>query len=207
MKNILQFFLFSLTLISCTKELSHPLTVKGAKLGLDYDKQLKDFNGNKPCENDVSDKNTCRYKITEMITAEPSLLYSLYNNKKVLGQVELRLNSPGNFITFGGYDLPCLKMYEIKELISMYRVKYGHEKTNDIATEGWKKQVVWEIDDLKISFNIIRADFQYGLKEEVYKSYFIDGYATTISYEYVDEMKKLLKNEKTHNGDVIGDKI
>ena len=207
MKNILQFFIFSLILLSCTKELSHPLTVKGAKLGLDFDEQVAAVNNNKPCEKDVSDENICRYKISEGITANPIFSYSLYNNKKVLGVVKLKLNSPGNFIQFGGYDLPCLKMYEIKELISMYRVKYGHEKTNDIATEGLTMQVVWEIDDLKISFNMIRADFQYGLKKEVYKSYFIDGYATTISYEYVDEMKKLLKNEKTYNGDVIGDKI
>ena len=214
MKNYL--FLISLTFIffSCKEELSHPLIIKGIRLGLDYEEQIAIAEKNNVCDQEVSKQNQkCCYLLNEYITVSTKYLYSLYDEKKVLGQVILSLNSPGNFpkLYENGklleeYDYQCLRMDEVEDVISMYNTKYGKGLRDNF--EGVGGCVIWKKEDLFIKLDFYDALYSYGsIVPQLLSFYKKDAYHTTILYRYNDEKIKLLKNDKTYKGEVIGDKI
>ncbi len=201
--------------LKINEELSHPLIVKGMRLGLDYEEQISIAEKNNVCENNASKENQkCCYMLNEYITVTPTkFLYSLYEDKKVLGQVILSLNSPGNFpkLYENGKlveecDYQCLKMHEVEDVISMYNKKYG--KGSKYKFEGVGGSVTWQKDDLFIKLEFYDANYSYGtIHPQLSRFYEENAYHTTILYRYNDEKIKLLKNDITHNGEVIGNKI
>jgi hypothetical protein len=213
-KSILIYLALTLILNSCNSpELSNPKTIYGMKLGLDFESQTKIAEKNGICKNDLPDNQICQYKLTETVYARPELLYSLFNEKKVLSEIKLILNSPFEFLVVkNGFEdgsdaeYPSLRMKEINEIISMFKIKYGNTevtKTGDFGT------CVWTQGDLNIKLEYQPTLYAYGynIHPQIKDSFREDAYYVQITYCYVDEMEKLLKNEKSHNGEPIGDKI
>jgi hypothetical protein len=217
MKNYL--FLISLTFIffSCKEELSHPLIIKGVRLGLNYEEQIAIADKNNSCENKVSTENQkCCYMLNEYIIVSPQFLYSFYEDKKVLGQVKLSLKSLAQFPTLTDEngnvikecDYQCLRMDELEDVISMYNKKYGKGTRDYFLNKKDGGKVIWQIDDLYIQLDFVDALYSYGsIDPQVLSFYQENAYHTTILYRYNDEKIKLLKNDITHKGEVIGDKI
>ena len=201
--------------VSCSnQELTHPLTVKGMKLGLDYNSQIDLGSKNGACENDLPNAyNTkCQYKILDNIYAHPELYYSLYNDKKVLGEVKLILNSPFNFPFVQDEnnniiaEYPSLTKSEIYEVIQLYKKKYGPGK-NTLWEYGGVQE--WDFEDMHIELDYTKTTYAYGYQfhPQIRSAFQGDAYSVVVTYSYSDEMKKLLKNEKSFNGEPIGDKI
>lgn len=220
--NILSgFFLISL-LVSCDQlqsnndeasELSHPLTIKGMQLGLDFDTQLKLGEKNGICKNDLPEEKVCQYKITESVYARPELHYSLYNGNRVLSGIKLILNSPFNFpVVINGIDnvkdaeYPSLKKIEITEIIELYNNKYGIGEQEEWENGG---TVEWNVGDMHITLEYVTTMYAnaYQIHPQIKWAFLDDAYSTTVSYEYSDNMKHLLKDEATHESEPIGDNI
>ena len=206
-------FLVLITITSCTnQELTHPLTVKGMKLGLDYNSQIDLGSKNGACKNDLPNSNKCQYKILDNIYASPELYYSLYNEEKVLSEVKLILNSPFNFPAVQDAnrniiaEYPSLLKSEIYEVIQLYKKKYGQGK-NTIWEYGGMQE--WELEDMHIELEYTKTTYAYGYQfhPQIRWAFQGDAYSVAVRYSYSEEMKKLLKNEKSHNGEPIGDKI
>lgn len=211
---IVLILIFTFNIISScnNKELSNPETVKGMKLGLDLDLMSKIGEENGMCENDLPKSRVCQYKLIDDVYARPGLYYSLFNNKKVLGKVILILDSPTYFPkieSIGGDEViaeyPSITKSQLDEIILMYKTKYGKGITDIRGEGGW---IDWISGDLFIRLSFYKATHQYIPIHPQIKMFFqTDAYATEIKYEYMENMKSLLKNEITHNGEPIGDKI
>ncbi|MCF8202925.1 MAG: hypothetical protein K9J18_07585 [Crocinitomicaceae bacterium] len=207
------FFLVLLATPSCTnQELTNPLTVKGMKLGLDYNSQIDLGSQNGACENDLPNSNKCQYKILDNIYASPELYYSLYKDKKVLAEVKLILNSPFNFPVVQDAnkniiaEYPSLMKSEIYEVIQLYKKKYGPGKKTLWEYGGVQE---WDFEDMHIELDYTKTTYAYGYQfhPQIRWAFQGDAYNVAVTYSYSEEMKKLLKNEKSHNGEPIGDKI
>jgi len=195
------------------KELPNPETIKGMKLGLDFDSQIEVGNQNGICKNDLPNDHICQYKISETVYARSGLYYSLFNGQKVLAEIKLILNSPFNFPKVingmaNGEDAeyPSLKKAEVDDIISMYKSKYGKGEKYEWEYGGTYD---WTQGDLYIRLEYSTTLYSYGyqIHPEIKEFFQNDAYTVEIVYCYVDEIKKMLKNEKSHNGEPIGDKI
>ena len=211
MKVYLFFFVPTLFLSSCQEQLTYPSTIKGMQLGMDYDEQIKVAENNGICNNDLPDKR-CQYKITETVYARPKLYYSLLDDKKVLGQVDLILNSPYNFPTAEDEyqniiaEYPSITKSEVDDIIKMYNIKYGQGEVYKDEDGG---TIDWAIGDLFIRLQYYTTLYSYGyqINPQIRWAFEKDAYVTTITYQYSEEKKKLLKNDKSFQGEAIGDKI
>ena len=211
MKVYLNLILFTLLITSCQEQLTFPSTIKGMQLGMDYDEQIKIAESNGICNNDLPNKR-CQYKITETVYARPKLYYSLYNEKKVLGQVDLILDSPYNFPKVEDEyqniiaEYPSITKSEVDEIIQMFNVKYGKGEVYEDEDGG---TIDWKIDDLfiRLQYYTTMYGYAYQIHPQIRYAFEKDAFVTTITYQYTDEKKKLLKNDKSFNGEAIGDKI
>jgi hypothetical protein len=211
-KSIVAYILIC-ALFSCeNKELSHPETIKGMQLGLDYDSQCELGEQNGICENDLPEKSICQYSILGDIYARPSMYYSLFNGEQVLAEVKLTLNSPTNFPSVEDEEgniiaeYPSLTKSEVNDVIEIYTKKYGK---GEVSEWEYGATYDWIIGDLFIRLQYSETTYAYGYQlHPQIKDFFQDNaYYVEIKYSYDDSMKKLLKNEKTYNDDPIGDKI
>jgi hypothetical protein len=205
------FILLSGIFFSCQQELTHPLTVKGMQLGKDYDEQISIAEKNGICTNDLKDRR-CQYKITETVYARPKIMYSLYEGKKVLGQVDLMLNSPYSFPTVTDQEgnliaeYPSIRKSEVEEVITMYKIKYGKGDQNVDENSG---VIIWTLDDLiiRLEYYTTNYGYAYQIHPQIRWAFEKDAFITKITYQYAEEKRNLLKHEKTHNGEVIGNNI
>ena len=211
MKVYFNFFLLTLLMTGCQEQLTYPSTIKGLQLGMDYDEQIRVAENNGICNNDLPDKR-CQYKITETVYARPKFYYSLFNDKKVLGQVDLILNSPFNFPTVEDEyqniiaEYPSITKSEVDDIITMYNLKYGK---GEIYKDDDGGTIDWTIGDLfiRLQYYTTMYSYAYQIHPQIKKAFENDAYVTTITYQYSEEKKKLLKNDKSFNGEAIGDKI
>lgn len=194
------------------QELSNPLTVKGMKLGLNYEKQVKIGEENGLCKSEFKNSK-CHYNLTETIMAQPKLSYSLYNDEKVLDKVELTLYSPFNFPFVEDEngnvlaEYPSLTNEELEEVKSMYTSKYGSPKL-----EKWEHggSASWEVNnEMVITLNYTTTQYAAGfmIHPQVRDAFVDNAFTTTVTYEYVDNIKSLLKEATTHDDEPLGDKI
>ncbi len=192
-------------------ELSHPLTIKGMQLGLDYQEQIKVGERNGLCSSDFN-YGKCNYKLTESVYVMPHLYYNLFQDEKVLGQVKLVLFSPYNFPVVKDQnrnviaDYPSLTKAEVNYVILMYLNKYGVSEN-----EEWKDGGVaeWTVGDMHIKLEYYTTLYAngYQINPQIKWAFEKDAYSTTVTYEYRDNVKHLLKDEATHESEPIGDNI
>jgi hypothetical protein len=204
-KNIIYLATITILFVKCTNELPNPLTVKGMKLGLDYEEQKKIGELNEMCENvspenfryiyagDKKASNECVYKIKENIYAVPFLIPSVSNTKKILSSVKLLFYSSKyapNVAWFDGrvYDnYGYMTLSDVYDLNDMFVEKYGETKRSmfvikqdELGFETGTK--TWFLDDL-----IIKMEYQ-----EI--PGFIQKYLCQVTYEYNNEIKSSLKS-------------
>jgi hypothetical protein len=206
------FFLGTL-LLSCDnkKALTYPLTVKGMRLGLDGDEQVKIATKNNICENDFGTfdyilytyknnevipqeyEDNCQYRLNDHIFVKPISNYGYLDNKKVLSTVTLLFHSPKNyrFVTsiFNDdgkleFGRPSISWDEALEIISIYEKKYGK------GSGGNTKQ--WIVGDLCITLRIVEY---IDLKEK--------GVCQCIvNYEYIKEIREKIVYEDIENSSI-----
>ena len=211
MKFYFSLCILTLMLIGCQDQLTFPSTIKGMQLGMDYEDQIRIAENNGICNSDLPDKR-CQYKITETVYARPKFYYSSFNDKKILGEVTLTLNSPFTFPTVTEEynniiaEYPSITKSEVDDIIAMYNLKYG---SGEIYNDDDGGTIDWTIGDLFIRLNYYTTLYSYGhqIHPQIKWAFEKDAYLTTITYRYSEEKRKLLKNDKSFNGEAIGDKI
>lgn len=201
-------------LLSCDsqKELTHPLTVKGMRLGLDADEQLKIANQNNICEDGFGtfdyilydyknhglialeeNENNCQYRLNENISVKPISNYGYLDNKKVLSTVTLLFHSPSmyQFVTPILYDegekefgRPSISWDQALKIISLYEKKYGK------GLGGNTKQ--WIDGDLCITLTISEY---IDLKEK-------GVCLCVVTYEYIKEVREKIVFEDLENSSI-----
>jgi hypothetical protein len=97
-------------------------------------------------------------------------------------------------------------MKEIKDIISMFKIKYGNTEVSETGDFG---SCEWTQDDLYIKLEYQPTLYAYGyhIHPQIKDCFREDAYYVQITYCFVDEMKKLLKKEKSHNSEPIDEKI
>jgi hypothetical protein len=211
--NFLLFSIISLV-ISCKSQddLSNPLTVKGMKLGLNYDQQLEIGKQNGICKDNLS-TNKCWYDVTESVYAEAVTESSYYNNEKVLSSVRLFLYSPLNFPMarhVNGYNVPypSIKKTELDEIVSIYKSKYGKAKKSNSDDDSGFWQ--WEVDDLLIELNYVKTSYSYigpQIPSQIFWAFEDDAFLTTVQYDYKFEKRSLLKETNSQGKAENNDRI
>ena len=176
-------------------ELTHPETIKGTRLGLNYDDQKAIAQKNRICEENIHRSSFCEYKVFEEVYARPQLLYSYYKGEKVLGEVEIVFNAPSSFVFLSDIDgnvidYPSLQKWHIIKLKALYSEKYGPVlEQEEFSSSGY---AIWQTEDMVIRMDYQESLIAYNIDYQVRYSYESDAYRTTITYKYNDEYNKLI---------------
>ena len=103
--NKLILFITTMLILQSCDDLPNPETIKGMKLGLDYDEQIKIAESNEMCQDikpeniryeynhkKISSTDKCIYRIEdEFYAIARSLQFNVYNSKKILSSVEIMI--------------------------------------------------------------------------------------------------------------------
>lgn len=195
-----------------TQQLSNPTTIKGMKLGLEYNNQIEIGEQNGLCKSEFKNSK-CHYNLTETIMAQPKLSYSLYNDERVLDKVELTLYSPYNFPLVSDEngntiaEYPSLTNAEIQEVITMFKTKYGNPEEETWEYGGYAEWIV--NDEMQITLTYTTTEYTYGFQihPQVKDAFTEDAFSTKVVYEFTEKNKELLKEDPNIDGKPIGDNI
>jgi hypothetical protein len=217
MKNTLFLLLvISKLFFSCesNNEITHPLTVKGMRLGLKLDDQTNIAIKKGICDNKIGtfdlirfdfdnstngiipiqqNENNCQYWLNDDIIIKPKSFYGFLNGEKILSSVTLLFHSPTKyrFVSTIWADegelengRPSVSWAQALEICSMYEKKYGKGKGGN--TKKWIK------GDLCITLKIMEY---FDLKEK-------DVCLCVVSYEYVKEKRDKIIFEDLENSSI-----
>jgi hypothetical protein len=194
------------------QELPNPLTIKGMKLGLDYNSQIKVGEQNGLCKSEYVN-GRCHYNLTENIMSEPKLTYSLYNNKKVLDVVEITLFSPYNFPFVNDEngnvvaEYPSLTKAEVQEVKTMYTLKYGKPEEDTWEYGGSAEWTVSNEMNITLTYTTTEYTWGFQIHPQIREAFISDAFSTKVVYQYTENYKELLKEDPNIDGKPIGDNI
>jgi hypothetical protein len=89
----------------------------------------------------------------------------------------------------------------------MYISKYGSAKVEKWEYGG---SAIWEVNnEMVITLNYTTTQYAAGfmIHPQVRDAFVENAYTTTVTYEYIDNLKSLLKEDPNQNGKPLGDKI
>ena len=194
MKTLIFPFCLLIVLCACSKELPHPETIKGVRLGMETKRQKNIAESNGICQNSL-DISICAYKLKTNLYAASTFMEAKYNGKNVIREVHLKLFNPQYYheIEVQPWEdketdrrYLVLRDYQVHEIIEMYEKKYG--KGEKFSMPG-NHIVNWHDNELCIRLQYEESIWKCGEGSKY-------EYYATVVYFYNDECQELL--EKTY---------